>query len=106
MLEDCGHLEQEHFHARLSFCKSHSFLRIVEDVGFLHVFTIESAENQNLIFVHLSNTKTLASREALRRESDNLPGLLGSVIQAFYAVNVLLGCICDSTEHVYKTVLE
>ncbi len=75
-------------------------------MSFLHVFAIESTENQNLIFVHLSHTEALASWEALCGESNELPSFLGLVIHAFNTVNILLGCIRYPAEHIHKAVLE
>lgn len=104
--EYCWHLKQEQFHSWLCIAWLYSLLWWIENVCILHELTIESSKNQDFIFIHLCNTKSLSGGEFIDWETDNFPSFLVLGIVSLDRVNIFLRRIGDTAKYINHSILE
>ena len=84
-----GHLEEEKLKSWLMLCVLNGLFTAIKDMGIFHKSAIEAAEDNNLLLIHLGYSETLTSWEFVLRQLNELPLILGDVVELFNGVNVL-----------------
>ena len=70
-------------------CTLNSLFNAIKDMGIFHVFAIEATEDNNFLLINLGYSETLTSWEFVLRQLNELPLILGNVVELFNGVNVL-----------------
>ena len=84
-----GHLEEEKLKSWLMLCTLNGLFNAIKDMGIFHVFAIEATEDNNFLLINVGYSKTLTSRKLFLRQLNELPLILGNVVELFNGVNVL-----------------
>ena len=75
-------------------------------MGIFHVFAIEATEDNNFLLINLGYSKTLTSWEYVLRQLNELPLILGDIVELFNGVDILFRLIWYSTEYIDESVME
>ena len=93
MFVNSGHLEWEKLKSWLMLCTLNGLFNAIKDMGIFHVFAIEATEDNNFLLINLGYSKTLTSWEYVLRQLNELPLILGDIVELFNGVDILFRLI-------------